>query len=150
MEQNDPIHPDEIILRRVREEHMGTGTPRLPLPDAFDPDRDKDGDGLSVYREKYHNAEAVAAFRTKGKKPSWVVKITARSISDYGLTLRADPRPPEYGLPARPGHALIVEMNSQARKSNSVEQWKQQLLSSVIGVEGGANGFAAPTAPPQS
>lgn len=125
---------------------MGAGNPRRPLPDGFDPHRTKDTDGLSVYREKYHTPEQVAGFRTKGTKPTWIARLQAKSITDLGLTLKPDPRRPEDGLPARPGHSLIVEMNSAARKSNAVEQWKQQLLSSVIDVDGGENGFPAPVA----
>ena len=148
MEQNDPIQPDEIILRRVPEDQMGSGNPRLPLPDGFDPHRTNDADGLSVYREKYHTPAQAAGFRTRGSKPTWIARLRAKSITDLGLTLKPDPREPEDGLPARPGHALIVEMNTPARKSDAVEQWKQQLLSSVIGVEGGDAGFPAPVAAP--
>lgn len=146
VEQSDPIHPDEIILRRVREAHMTTDTPRWPLPDAFDPDKLRDEDGLSVYREKYHTPQEVAALRTKGKGPCWVVRVPAKSILNLGLTLRPDGRKPEVGLPSRPGHALIVEMNSGTRKSDAVEQWKRQLVSSVIAVDGGDAGFPPPAA----
>lgn len=125
---------------------MGNGTPRLPMADGFDPHKIKDTNGLSVYREKYPSPEQVAGFRTKGTKPSWVVKLRAQSVIDAGLTLIAAPREAADGLPAQQGHALIVEINSAARKSDLVEQWKRQLLASIIGVEGGDNGFAAPVA----
>ncbi|MBL8876406.1 MAG: hypothetical protein JNM86_11480 [Phycisphaerae bacterium] len=148
MEQNDPIQSDEIILRRVQEDQMGSGNPRWPLPDGFSPHRTNDGDGLSVYREKYHTPAQVAGFRTKGSKPTWIARLRAKSITDLGLTLKPDPRESEDGLPARPGHALIVEMNTPSRKSDAVEQWKQQLLSSVVEVEGGDAGFPAPAAAP--
>jgi len=146
VEPSDSIQPDEIILRRVPQDQMGSDTPRRPLPDGFDPHRTRDTDGLSVYREKHHSAQEVASLRTKPGKPTWIARITAKSITDLGLTLRPDPREPEDGLPARPGHALIVELNSDMRKSDAVAQWKQQLLASVISVEGGATGFAAPVA----
>lgn len=128
---------------------MAIGVPRRPLPAGFGPHRDNDTDGLSVYREKYHTPEQVAGYRTKGTKPMWIARLSAKSITDLGLTLKPDPRGPENGLPARPGHALIVEMNSNTRKSDEVEQWKQQLLSVIVSVEGGAAGFAAPVAHPR-
>ena len=147
MEQYDPIQPDEIILRRIPESQVGTDDPRWPLPAGFDPHRTNDTDGLSVYREKHHSPEQVAGFRTKGTKPTWVARISAKSIIDLGLTLIPDPRGPEYGLPARPGHALIKEINSDHRKSDKVAEWKQGLVSKVIDVAGGDTGFAAPNAP---
>lgn len=148
VEQCDPIQPDEIILRRVPEDQMDGSDPRRPLPDAFDPHRVNDVDGLSVYREKYHIAAEVAGLRTRGSKPTWVARLRARSITDLGLTLKPDPKESEGGLPARPGHALIVEMNTGARKSDAVEQWKRQLLEKIINVEGGDAGFPAPAAAP--
>lgn len=126
---------------------MGLDAPRWPLPDAFGPHPDNDTDGLSVYREKYHTPAEVAAFRTKGTKPTWIARLSAKSIADMGLSLTPDPRDPDHGLPARAGHALIVEMNSRTRKSDDVQQWKQQLVAAIVSVEGGAMGFAAPTAP---
>jgi len=154
VEPHDPIQPDEIILRRIPEAQMGVVGTRCPLPDGFDPHRTADVDGLSVYREKYHTPSQVAGFRTKGSQPTWIARLRAKAITDLGLTLKPDPLDPEDGLPARPGHALILEINSPARKSDAVEQWKRQLLASVVGVVGGDTGFAAPTitptAPPQS
>lgn len=147
VEQTDPILPVEILLRRIPEAQMSSGVPREPLPDAFDPHKTNDADGLSVYREKYHSPAEVAEYRTKGTTPSWVARIPARAITELGLTLRPDPRGAEGGLPARPGHALIVELNSAARKTNAVEEWKRQLVAAVTSVEGGDTGFAPPRRP---
>lgn len=58
VEQTDPILPVEILLRRIPEAQMSSGVPREPLPDAFDPHKTNDADGLSVYREKYQIGRA--------------------------------------------------------------------------------------------
>ena len=79
MEPNDPIQPEEIMLRRVPEARMGDGSPRWPLPDAFDPTKPDarrgtlgDVDGISVYRRHFHTPKEAADFRTKSKSQTWM------------------------------------------------------------------------------
>jgi hypothetical protein len=110
---------------------------------AFDPSKN-DSDGLSVYRERYHSASEVAAMRTKGTSPTWVVRLRASSILQLGLALQPDPRPTEDGLPNRPGHALISSMRSENRSTDEVKNWMMQLQAIVLDVMGGDDGFPAP------
>lgn len=134
--QVDEIHVEEVILRRIPEAQMDFGSPRMPLPDGFAPHSTNDTDGLSVYREKHHSPADIAGFRTRGTKPMWVVKIPVQKMNDLGLTLRPDPLKATASLPAQPGHALIVDMNSKNRKSDQVENWKRQLVEAAVEVVG--------------
>jgi hypothetical protein len=136
MQPNDPIQPEEIILRRVPEAQMDPSEPRWPRIEAFGPHPYNDTDGLSVYRAKFHTPAEAAGFRTKSKKKTWIAMLKASSITALGLTLRPDPLEKTEDLPEQPGHALIVEMRTEQRLSYDVDQWKNSLLAAVIGVEG--------------
>jgi hypothetical protein len=135
MQPNDPIQPEEIVLRRVPEVDMDISLPGRPLPAAFDPNKN-DTHGISVYRESFHTPEEAAGFRTKSKRKTWVARLKASSITALGLTIKPDPLEKRGELPEQPGHALIVELRTENRKSKEVDDWKELLVAAVISVEG--------------
>ncbi|MCW5769439.1 MAG: hypothetical protein KIT19_12230 [Phycisphaeraceae bacterium] len=136
MEPNDPIQPEEIILRRVPEAQMNGGPPFNLSANAFDPHPTRDTDGLSVYRRVFHTPQDAADFRTKSKSKAWVAELPASAIIAMGLTI--DPRPLDgtADMPAQPGHAVLRELNSANRKTSQADRWRQQLLASVTTVTG--------------
>jgi len=115
---------------------------RRPLPDAFDPHKERDGGGLSVFRLAFHTTEEVSNFRTMSPKSGWVARLRASSIIALGLTIIPDPLEAADQRPAQPGHSVVPELNSANRKSSEAAQWKQQLAAAVIAVDG-------PFPPPQ-
>lgn len=128
---------------------MGDGSPRWPLPDAFDPTKPDprkgmvgDVDGISVYRRHFHTPQEAADFRTKSKSQTWVAEIPAASITALGLTIEPKPLPATDNRPAQPGHAVLRELNVESRKTPQADQWKQQLLAAVTKVTGP---YEAPT-----
>ncbi len=117
MDQNDPVSPEEFILRRVPanqdfiDESLLLRVQRV----AFEPKKKHDINGLSVYRERFVSAERVAA---AGRSPAgyYVVRLQAKDYLDLGLTLHPDPKPDEL-----PGHTLIPRLNADSMKNHKNE-----------------------------
>ena len=110
MDQNDPIEPEEFILRRVpysqntpyinpeSEEPISTG--------CFTPSKD-DTDGISVFREKFVSAKKVADRYMEGKnKQCYIIRIKAEDLEGIVTII---PSPNEY----LDGHAHIPEIKYQ-------------------------------------
>lgn len=127
MEPNDPIQPEETLLRRVPRQQMKSFDPPVPNDEAFDPHRDRDVEGLSVYRRQFHTPQQVADFRTKSKSPVWVAELPASAIFEIGLTVVPQPLEAHGDLPAQRGHALIPELNSASRGTWQLAQRKRLL-----------------------
>lgn len=109
----EPVEPDESILRRVLASSMeGPRRDRIS-PRAFRPRLEKDPDGLSFFRERYHSPFQVACAPPRFDRPS-VARIPVRGVLELGLSVRADPFRPD-GL----GHCLIPELSSANRR----ERW---------------------------
>ena len=106
MDENDPINDDEFVLRRVVN-LPDYYDPTLPAPtrtNAFRP-TDDDLTGISVYREAFVSAEAVA--RAGGsEKGYYVARLPVAGIRALGLTVTPDPQPDLL-----PGHSLVPEIN---------------------------------------
>ena len=136
MEPHEPVQPEEILLRRVPEAHMGDGQSPWPLAMAFAPRSNGDEDGLSVYRKIFHTPQHAADFRTKSTSKSWVAELRAADVFALGLTVEPLPLGPTSELPSQPGHAVLRELNSTNRKTKRAEECKQQLLAAVIAVTG--------------
>jgi len=136
VEPNDPIQPEEIVLRRVPEAQMNGGPPFNLSANAFDPHPTRDTDGLSVYRRAFHTPQEAADFRTKSKSRAWVAELPVSAITALGLTIEPKPLDATADLPAQPGHAVIPALNSADRKAPKVDEWKQQLVAAVTHVNG--------------
>ena len=107
MNQQEPVNPEEFILRRIHRNYYDAKQPIPVLPAAFRPTHD-DVAGLSVFREKHISAAAVAS---AGRSPGayHVVRLSVQALNALGLTVAPDDEP---GSP--PGHALIVELGLSA------------------------------------
>lgn len=150
MEPNDPIKPEEIILRRVPEAQMNGGPPFNLSANAFDPHPGRDTDGLSVYRRAFHTPQEAADFRTKSKSKAWVAELPASAITALGLTIEPKPLEASADMPAQPGHSVVRELNSASRKTTQADEWKQGLLAAVTTVTGPYEGPASRQAPSAS
>ncbi len=102
-----PITADEIVLRRIHQNHCARDGPQLILPAAFRPTGD-DVEGLSVFRASLVLAAQVAA---AGRKPGeyFVAALSVGALLQLGLTVVADDQPGDL-----PGHALIPELSGPA------------------------------------
>lgn len=149
MEPNDPIQPEEIVLRRVPEAQMNGGPPFNLSANAFDPHPTRDTDGLSVYRRAFHTPQEAADFRTKSKSKAWVAKLPASAITALGLTIEPRPLDASADMPAQPGHSVVRELNSESRKTPQADQWRQQLLAAVTTVTGPYEAPASPQETPR-
>jgi hypothetical protein len=100
----NPIAPEEFVLRRVHKNHVDPGPPVVISYVGFRPTPD-DTEGLSVYRERLVTAAEVAA---SGRKSGeyFVARLSVRDLHALGLSVVADERAP--GLA---GHAIIPELS---------------------------------------
>lgn len=120
MDQNDPVSPDEFILRRVpaNQDFIDKSLPLRVQRVAFEPKKKRDINGLSVYRERFVSAMGVAA-AGRSSAGYYVVRLRARDYLDLRLTLQPDPQPDEL-----PGHTLIPELNAGSMRNPHREKSK--------------------------
>jgi hypothetical protein len=136
LDPSSPVHPDEIILRRVPEQKMELDRCHVSA-DAFAPHATNDAGGISVYREQFHSpTEVTQTFRSGGTKPVWCARLRAGDLFKIGLSVNPDPLGPDERLPERLGHALIPEINSGNAKSKETAQYKQRLKKAVFEIVG--------------
>lgn len=120
---NSPIGDDEVLLRRVREEHVlkdAQGNVVGIQDVALKPDKNQDENGLSLFRELFHSENDVAVkFRSSGRKPSYIIRLSAAKLK--ALEFKIDPAPREADMSttppklARPGHCLIQNFSTADR-----------------------------------
>lgn len=115
---------------------MVDGSPRWPSQNAFDPRKQGDEDGLSVYRREFHTPQEAADFRTKSKSKAWVAELPASAVAAMGLTIEPKPLAATTDRPAQLGHAVLRELNSANRKTPEADEWKQLLVAAVTRVTG--------------
>lgn len=110
-QEQDPVAPDEFILRRVHKNHYDASQPTPVTPVAFRPNP-KDTRGLSISRLKYTTAEALAA---SGRKAGeyYIVRLRVEELHKLGLSVVPD-RDPE----APPGHGFIPELSADGYERN--------------------------------
>lgn len=113
MEQDDPVTPDEYILRRVlnRNDYINWSLSEPVTKAALSPTRE-DAVGISVYRELFATPEQVAADGPSGDG-YYVVRILAANIFNLGLSIVPNPLNP--GLA---GHCLIPELGGDAKAAD--------------------------------
>lgn len=124
----------EWLLRRVQEDRGPTAVDPRPSPEAFRPDRKRDVDGLSLFRESLIDARALAERGRSGKR-YFVARLRAGWLRELGMTI--EPKPDVSGIP---GHVVIPELNSATRKQSEQEtwQWRMAELADVVGPFAGA------------
>lgn len=121
--ESDLVGDEEAILRRIPASpayvDLDPGAEQAVSRLAFQPHKENDTDGLSVYRRLFLSPRAVAATR---EKPSFVAELLAARIRGLGLSVEPDPL-----VSGPPGHALIPELTAEMRK-NDPERCKQLQL----------------------
>ena len=119
---SDPIQEEEILYRRIPfNQNFFDFDRRCCTPQAFSPHKDRDQDGLSVYRDKYKLPKD-AATNSAGKH-GLLATFLAKKLMDLGIDIRPAP------LQDDPGHALLPGLNSNDRKNVRVIQWIENLIS---------------------
>jgi len=113
----EAVRPEETILRRVLESNMEGARRDRISPRAFKPRAEKDKDGLSCFREKYHDPASVACAPPDFVRPRFA-RLRVRELFELKLSVRADPFEPN-GV----GHCLIPELTSLNRS----ESWAGDL-----------------------
>jgi hypothetical protein len=122
MSDEPPVEPDEFVLRRVHRNNFNGGLP-VPIKRCeFEP-KERDEDGLSVYRERILSAQqlveaAVAQGRSAGD--FYVARIKVEELLKMGLTVV-----PTVG--DLPGHASIPELSYAAFRADKKRSKEIQL-----------------------
>ena len=107
MNDDDAIAPEELLLRRIVRQ-PGQYDPALDPAvhrGAFTPNR-QDVDGLSLFREAYISASAVALAARKPASDYVVARLRVSDVLSLGLSVLPCPDP--GGLP---GHVVIPELS---------------------------------------
>lgn len=131
MDENDPIQPDEYVLRRINN-NRDWYKPELDQPVtrvACSPFK-KDIDGLSVFRERFISPAELAA---AGPHPDgyYVARLLVSEIQKLGLTLVPAP------LPGGPkGHTIIPELNYTAASNSATKPWAKDVANQLAKLAG--------------
>lgn len=110
MEQDDPVTPDEYVLRRVlnKKDHIDLSLSNPVARAAISPTGNDDR-GISVYREEFITPKEVAE---SGRYESgyYVVRLQVTELEGIGLSVIPDPLDGELL-----GHALVPELGRIAK-----------------------------------
>lgn len=90
-QESEAFSPDEFIVRRMHKNHYDAAQPAPVTTVALRP-TPQDTTGLSVSRQKYTTAEALAA---SGRRPgeSYTVRLGVAELQRLGLSVMPDPDP---------------------------------------------------------
>jgi hypothetical protein len=83
---------------------------------AFAPHKERDRNGISVFRETFVTAAELAGNGQKGPNGYYVVRLMAQDVFALGLSVVPDSQDGQL-----PGHALIPELTPQLAKQRSKE-----------------------------
>lgn len=105
--EDAPVQPGEFVLRRIHKNDRKKKSPGF-IRMAFGPSKN-DTDGLSVFREHFSSAIAVASAARQTSENYFIARLSVRELRErFGLTVVPSPDP---GQPE--GHAVIPEINTQ-------------------------------------
>lgn len=118
---DEGVGEDEWLLRRIQEDQGPTENNRRPSALAFRPHRERDLDGLSLYRESFVSPEELAKWGRKDRR-YFVARILVRDVQELGMSVRvvADPH-------GKPGHVILPELNATNRKELLQLGWQERL-----------------------
>lgn len=91
-------------------------------PYAFRPNRKRDIDGMSFFREDFSDPNEVAA-SNKHPAGAYVVRLRVSDLQGLGLTVQAAPDPGEL-----PGHAVIPELKFLPSTASKEEKERIKIL----------------------
>lgn len=116
--EDEPVTPDESVIRLVWGAFLRPGE-RVPvLPVAFKP-RDDETDGISVFRSACLSdpKDALAAMAPEKRNGYAIALIPVAELLAFGLSVAP------AKIDAVPGHAVIPELNITAVKADR-NRWK--------------------------
>lgn len=109
-DQNAEPTADEYVLRRIPECWVDQALEMPVKRSAFEPNKKRDTNGLSVFRELFVTAQELAA---AGNNRYYVARFKVAELNELGLDVIADPQKDQL-----PGHALIPQLNAASIKGN--------------------------------
>jgi hypothetical protein len=121
-EGDEPVEDAEVLYRRVPELKMDLAR-RRPLDVGFRPHPEKDHDGISLFRAKYHPPKDLRG--RQSRRPCWFAVLVAVDLRRIGLG--PVPRP----IPEAKGHVTVPELNSSNGKTDQALKWQQQLADEI-------------------
>ncbi len=138
-DEDEPVTPDESVVRLVWGAFLRPGEPVPVQPVAFKP-RDDETDGISVFRAACLNdpKDALAAMTPDKRARYAIAVIPVAELLALGLSVKP------AKIDAVPGHAVIPELNITAVKSDRA-WWKVLQLQLV---ELAAKNLIPPAEPP--
>lgn len=124
----EPVADDELLYRRVPAVRHWYSAGKLS-PQAFHPDKERDGDGISLWRAK-HKTIGEAAMGRPGKL-YYVAVLRAADLRRHGIEIAPSV---EHGVP---GHVSIPALNSRSRHSERAQAMEGLLAAELtLQVEG--------------
>lgn len=122
--EQEPVSPDEFVLRRVHKNHFDPSLP-VPIQKVAVRPTERDTDGLSVYREREYigNPGGILADMDEAKRGNYyIARVRVSDLRALGLSVR-----PERGPDDLPGHCVIPELNRGTYDAN-----KQALADTIL------------------
>lgn len=141
MTGEEPIDPDECVLRRIHRNNTDPDAPTLVKRCEFEPKK-RDTDGLSFYRERY---TSVVALRDNASSPDdvYVARFSVAELRALGLSLNITPGD-------LPGHVSAPEVSYarfQADKVASKELQRQLAVLASNRIVHSPPALAGPSSP---
>ena len=102
MTGEEPVDPNEYVLRRIHRGNTDLDAPTIVKRCEFEP-KPRDVDGLSFFREKYTPVE-VLVNAARSPEDAYIVRLTVAQITALGLTL-------EMTAGDLPGHVSVPEVS---------------------------------------
>lgn len=136
--EDEPVGPDEFVLRLIWRDFLKLGNVPKISPRAFRP-RPNETDGISVFREAcVSRPEDILIVIDPQKRDKYgIVRIPVAGIQAMGLSLVS------AKIETAPGHVVIPELNIVAFDADSVNlESKMEALAALAG----ANLIRRPTA----
>lgn len=85
MDGADQLSPDEYLLRRIPARFVDMSFDCPIQFEHFNPSKEHDQDGISMFRALYRDAKAMIA-DAKGKGAYYIARATVEEIRELGLT----------------------------------------------------------------
>jgi len=108
--ERDPVDSAEYVLRRVPNhvQYVNLNLPQSVQSEAFRPN-DKDGHGISVFRELFISAQDLA-MKSPKEGDYYVVRLAVADLATLSLSVEPDPQ-----VDGLPGHSLVPELKYGAK-----------------------------------
>ena len=111
--EEEPISPDESVLRLIWGDYFKPGLALSVQPAAFEPHKN-DTDGISVFRLAClsNPGEALAVIADGKRERYATVSLPIAELAALGLTVRPDK------IAKVPGHAVVPELNIESCRAD--------------------------------